>query len=208
MAQRPWGKHLPAREEQYELKRRAALEAAANAFNARCFYKTSLDDIAAELSVTKAALYYYFKSKDEILFECHSQAIQAMTSLPALSSDLTGLAKVEAFVRGYVEMIVQSFGRCLVLTGLQPLEPGNAEKCRAGRRQVNDMLVAMIETGVKDGTIAPCDPHLTANFIFGSLNWIAQWHRPDGRESLAAIADQAAAFLMNAIAAPRPSGRT
>ena len=83
MAQRPWGKLLPAREEQYELKRRAALEAAANAFNARGFYKTSLEDIAAELSVTKAALYYYFKSKDEILFECHTLAIQAMSNAAA-----------------------------------------------------------------------------------------------------------------------------
>lgn len=201
MAQRPWGKLLMAREEQYELKRRAALEAAANAFNARGFYKTSLEDIAAELSVTKAALYYYFKSKDEILFECHALAIQAMTNLPSLASEMTGLAKVEAFVRGYVEMIVQSFGRCLVLTGMQPLEPKNAEKCRAGRREVNDMLVAMIEEGVKDGTIGKCDPHLTANFIFGSLNWIAQWHRPDGRESVDVIADQAARFLTKAIAA-------
>jgi len=201
MAQRPWGKLLPPREEQYELKRRAALEAAANAFNARGFYKTSLDDIASELGVTKAALYYYFKSKDEILFECHTLAIQAMTDLPTLALDQTGLQKVEAFVRGYVEMIVKSFGRCLVLTGTQPLEPGNAEKCRAGRRRVHDLLSSMIEDGVKDGTIQSPDARMTANFIFGSLNWVAQWHRPEGRDSIERITEEAVEFVMNAIAA-------
>ena len=108
MAQRPWGKLLPAREEQYELKRRAALEAAANAFNEFGFYKTSLGDIAAVLGVTKAALYYYFKSKDEILFECHTLAIQAMTNLPTTGRNMSGLQKVETFVRGYVDMIVQA----------------------------------------------------------------------------------------------------
>lgn len=203
MAQRPWGKLLPPREEQYELKRRAALEAAANAFNARGFYKTSLDDIASELGVTKAALYYYFKSKDEILFECHTLAIQAMTSLPALGRDLTGAQKVEAFVRGYVEMIVQSFGRCLVLTGTQPLEPGNAEKCRAGRREVHDLLVGMIEEGLQDGTIQSPDPRMTANFIFGTLNWVAQWHRPEGRDSVERIADEAVEFVLNGISAKK-----
>lgn len=201
MAQRPWGKLLPAREEQYELKRRAALEAAADAFNARGFYKTSLDDIASELGVTKAALYYYFRSKDEILFECHTLAIQSMTDLPELGPNMTGLQQVETFVRRYVEMIVQSFGRCLVLTGTQPLEPENARKCRAGRRQVNDILVGMIKTGVADGSIQSTDPRVTAYFIFGALNWVAQWHRPDGRESVDRIAEEAAEFVRNAIAA-------
>lgn len=199
MSQR-WGQVLPPREEQYELKRRAALEAAANAFNARGFYKTSLGDIAADLGVTKAALYYYFKSKDEILFECHTLAIDAMTSLPTISENLSGLQKVEAFVRGYVDMIVQSFGRCLVLTGTQPLEPENAEKCRAGRRKVHDLLVKMLEDGVKDGSIRPQDPKLTANFIFGQLNWVAQWHRPDGRDDMDRITDEATTFVINAIA--------
>ncbi len=198
---RRWGQVLPPREEQYELKRRAALEATANAFNAHGFYKTSLGDIAAELGVTKAALYYYFKSKDEILFECHTLAIDAMTSLPAISEKLSGLQKVEAFVRGYVDMIVTSFGRCLVLTGTQPLEPENAEKCRAGRRKVHDLLVNMISEGVKDGSIRSQDPKLTANFIFGQLNWVAQWHRPDGRDDMGRISDEATAFVINAISA-------
>ncbi|MDZ4691714.1 TetR/AcrR family transcriptional regulator [Terricaulis sp.] len=200
MSQR-WGQVLPPREEQYELKRRAALEAAANAFNAHGFYKTSLGDIAAELGVTKAALYYYFKSKDEILFECHTLAIEAMTSLPAISEDLSGLQKVEAFVLGYVDMIVQSFGRCLVLTGTHPLEPENAEKCRAGRRRVHDLLVDMINTGVKDGSIRSQDARLTANFIFGALNWVAQWHRPDGRDDIVRISHDVKDFVINAIAA-------
>ncbi|MEZ6023601.1 MAG: TetR/AcrR family transcriptional regulator [Hyphomonadaceae bacterium] len=207
MAQRPWGKLLPAREEQYELKRRAALEAAANAFNERGFYKTSLGDIAAELGVTKAALYYYFKSKDEILFECHTLAIQAMTNLPTSGRNLTGLQKVDTFVRGYVDMIVQSFGRCLVLTGTQPLEPANAEKCRAGRREVHDLLVGMIEDGIKDGTIQSPDPRMTANFIFGTLNWVAQWHRPDGRDDIDRITEEAVEYVTNAIAARNGKGK-
>ena len=45
----------------------------------------------------------------------------------------------------------------------------------------------MITDGVKDGSIQSPDPRMTANFIFGTLNWVAQWHRPDGRDDIERI---------------------
>src|SRR5258705_991231 len=154
MPRKAWGRGIPAEEDSYEVKRRMALETAARAFNERGFYKTSLDDIAAELNVTKAALYYYFRSKDEILYECHAAAIQSITDTPLHHKAPNALAKVEQLVRRYVTMIVQSFGRCLVLVGTQPLEKVNAAKCRAGRRGINDLLVELVRAGVDDGSIA------------------------------------------------------
>src|SRR5882724_7743949 len=151
MPRKAWRRGIPAEEESYEVKRRMALETAARAFNERGFYKTSLDDIAAELNVTKAALYYYFRSKDEILYECHAAAIESITLTPlegVHDRALTGLEKIERLVRRYVMMIVQSFGRCLVLVGTQPLERHNAAKCRAGRRGINELLVELVREGV------------------------------------------------------------
>ena len=210
MPRKPWGGTIPAERESYEAKRRAALETAARAFNERGFYKTSLDDIAAELHVTKAALYYYFESKDEILYECHAVAIRSLTDTPLEGVDdrqLTGLEKIERLLRRYAAMIVQSFGRCLVLVGTQPLERHNAAKCRAGRRAINDLLVGLIREGIADGSVAPCDPKLAAYFIFGSLNWIAQWYRPDGRQTLDQITDQLIAYVLGGIATPPARAR-
>ncbi len=192
-----------------------ALETAARAFNERGFYKTSLDDIARELNVTKAALYYYFRSKDEILYECHSLAIQNITGSPLEEVEddgLTGLEKIERLVGRYVRVIVQSFGRCLVLVGTQPLEPKNVAKCRAGRREINNLLVGLIREGIADDSIAPRDPKLAAYFIFGALNWIAHWYDERGRCTLEEITDQAVAFIVGGLAAPgggaaRVSGR-
>ncbi|MGH7804801.1 MAG: TetR/AcrR family transcriptional regulator, partial [Candidatus Binatia bacterium] len=190
----------------YEEKRRAALEVAARAFNERGFYRTSLDDIAARLNVTKPALYYYFESKDEILFECHSAAIQSLVETPlgdGAHGELSGLEKIELLVRRYVSMIVKSFGRCLVLVGTQPLEPANARKCRDGRRQTNELLVGLIKEAVADGSIPKCDPKLSAFFVFGMLNWIAQWYDPKGARSLDEIADEAVRFVRGALTQPK-----
>src|ERR1041384_2052799 len=175
MPRKAWRRGVPAVEESYETKRRMGLEKAARAVNDRGVYKASLDDIAAELNVTKAALYYYFRSKDEILYECHAAAIQSITDTPLDRRAPNALAKIEQLVRRYVAMIVQSFGRCLVLVGTQPLERANAAKCRAGRRGINDLLVELVQEGIDDGSIAPCEPKLSAYFVFGTLNWLAQW---------------------------------
>jgi AcrR family transcriptional regulator len=190
-----------AADEPYARKRRAALEVAARAFNERGFYRTSLDDIAAELHVTKPALYYYFENKDEILFECHSGSLQALVETPLEdgAADLTGLEKIERLVRRYCSMIVESFGRCLVLVGTQPLEPTNARKCRDGRRQTNDLLVGLIREAVADKSIPPCDAKITAFFVFGMLNWIAQWYDPKGERTLDEIADEAVKFVRGAL---------
>jgi len=206
MPRKAWGRAAPATQDNsYEAKRRVALETAARAFNERGFYKTSLDDIAAELNVTKAALYYYFRSKDEILYECHAAAIQSITDAPldrraANGLAKNGLAKIEQLVRRYVAMIVESFGRCLVLVGTQPLERPNAAKCRAGRRGINDLLVELIREGIDDGSIAPCDPKLAAYFVFGTLNWIAEWYDEDGRCSLEEVTDRALAYVVGGLA--------
>jgi AcrR family transcriptional regulator len=200
MPRQPWGGQLPDQAD-FQTKRRVALETAARLFNERGFYRTSLEDIAAELHVTKAALYYYFRNKDEILYECHALAIDAVRDDGGAEAAGRGLERVVQLVERYVPTIVQDFGRCLVLVGTQPLEPDNAAKCRAGRRSINDLLVDTIRSGLDDGSIRPQDPTLAAAFVFGALNWIAQWYRPDGVRSLDEITREATEFVRRALGA-------
>ena len=61
--------------------RQRILDVAARLFAAHGFAGTSIRDIAGELCVTKAALYYHFKSKDELLRELVSQPILAVGSV-------------------------------------------------------------------------------------------------------------------------------
>jgi AcrR family transcriptional regulator len=50
-------------------RREEILNAALKCFNKKGYHKTSLDDIAAKVGVTKAALYYYFKSKKKLFID-------------------------------------------------------------------------------------------------------------------------------------------
>ena len=87
------------REIRYREKRRQLLETAARLFAQKGYEKVSLDEIAARLKLTKASLYYYFKSKDEIFFLIQMDAIEQANA---------GLEKVLAMKAGPEEKLKEA----------------------------------------------------------------------------------------------------
>src|SRR3984893_8372917 len=85
-----WKDAGQSRDEQFAAKRSALIRKAARAFSARGFYNTSLDDIAAQLGVTKPALYYYVKSKEDILYACHVISNELGSEAMAYAENLKG----------------------------------------------------------------------------------------------------------------------
>src|ERR1700747_3304982 len=52
-------------------KREAVLKTAAQLFLEKSYGRTSMNDVAERLNITKPALYHYFRNKEEILLECY-----------------------------------------------------------------------------------------------------------------------------------------
>lgn len=174
---------VASQDEQFRLKRTALLREAARAFNARGFHNTSLDDVAAALGVTKAALYHYVRSKQEILFECHMMAYelgdQALAHVREHSG--TGLEKVGLVVRRFVELYSGEMGRFAVLSEHDALEPEQRDAVLARRDAFDRALRGLVEQGIADGSIRPLDAKLAVLFFMGAVNWMAtRWFRPDG----------------------------
>ena len=61
----------PIEDSRFSRKRALIIKSAAHAFGRKGFHATTLDEIAADLKVTKASLYYYFSTKEELLYEVH-----------------------------------------------------------------------------------------------------------------------------------------
>lgn len=198
MQRRAWSGAIQDRSEQFELKRQIVLRTAARVFSQRGFHQTTLTDIARELHIAKPTLYHYFKSKDEILLEVQQAAIAQMTAveLNPQSTSRNGRELFEAFVNRYVTMIVDDFGTCLIKTGDLPLEPANRKAIRKGSKGIELTMRAILERGAKDKSLAPCDAKLEAMFLFGTLNWIPYWYRPDGALSVEGLAEKVTRSLL------------
>ncbi|WP_243368816.1 TetR/AcrR family transcriptional regulator [Microvirga solisilvae] len=200
MTASPWKK--PAdRQKEREVKRDAVLRAAAQAFNENGFHKTSLDDVAERLNVTKPTIYYYVKNKDQILFECVRIGLEMLEDASAQieGTDATGLAKLIALWRVYVRIVTEDFGRCLILVGEDPLPPSTRKELRALKGRIDKRFRSVITEGIEDGSIRPCDPKMAAFAAAGALSWIARWYDPRGPLDPEQLADQMIDLLVNGV---------
>lgn len=184
----PWNSR---RRRDHAVKREAVVRAAARAFNERGFHNTSLDDIATALGVTKPTVYYYVESKEHLLFECFLAGLEGIREgfRRAEKSGLPGRDRLAAVVRHYAQAVGSEFGWCMVRAEDQDLGPELRGRIRALKSEIDQGIRRLLAEGMHDGSIAPCDPRMTAFAIAGALNWIAQWYRENQPMGSADIAD-------------------
>lgn len=195
------------RAEQRELKRQAVLQTAAQLFNERGFHATSLDDIAERLHVSKPTLYYYVKSKDDILLECVRAALERMHAGIGEVRKAGGSAieQLKACMRIYSGIVTEDFGMCVIRIGEDPLPVPLKKELRHLKAGIDLQFRRLIEAGIAEGSIAPCEPKMAAFMLAGALSWVGRWYRPDGTLTPEQIAGHGIELLLNGVLQRPPS---
>jgi AcrR family transcriptional regulator len=183
-------------------KREAVLKTAAQLFFEKSYGRTSMNDVASRLNITKPALYHYFDNKEVILLECYRLGVGLIEEILNEIADHcgTGLQKVEAFIRSYASVMTVTFGRCVMRLDEGDLTGGARAEVRTYKRKIDHRLRSFIEEGIEDGSIAPCDTKIAAFAVAGALNWICMWYEPDGALSPEEITTQFARTLTQGLA--------
>ncbi|MEZ5474359.1 MAG: TetR/AcrR family transcriptional regulator [Steroidobacteraceae bacterium] len=176
----PWSRPR-ARAKQRDIKRDAVILTAARAFQQRGYHNTSLDDLAAQLGVTKPTLYHYVANKEEILFECFRTGLDQIRAglLEADATDAPARERLAIVVRHYAAAIASDFGWCMVRAEDQDLSPDMGAAIKSLKSEIDQGLRRLIRAGASDGSIpAVKDPKLAAFALAGALNWMGHWYRP------------------------------
>jgi AcrR family transcriptional regulator len=197
----PFASRRRARDE----KREAVLRTAVQLFLEQGYHRATLNGVAERLNITKPALYNYFRSKDEILFECWALGQERVEDCIAEidAGDGTGLSKLRKLIQGYALGMASDFGASLVRFNAHDLTEANQKIARAGKRRIDRAFRNYVSEGIMDGSIKPCDVKLTTFAIVGSLNWIGHWFKHDGALSAEAIAGQFSMQLTDGLATKR-----
>ena len=190
-------------------KREAVLKTAAQLFLEKSFGRTSMNDVADRLNITKPALYHYFNNKEDILLECYRLGVGLIEETLNEIADHggNGLQKVEAFIQSYATVMTVNFGRCVMRLDEGDLTSEARAEVRTYKRKIDRWLRSFLQEGIDDGSIAPCDTKIAAFAIAGALNWICMWYEPDGALSPEEIAAQFARTLTQGLAAQKRSSR-
>lgn len=171
-------------------------------FAERGFAGTSLQDIADAMGVTRPALYYYVRSKDELLAKLASDVAggsAAETAEIAARPELDAVGKLRTIARLCVVRLARQPDRFrLLIRSESELPPELAESYDANRRAVLKTVAAVVEQGIVAGQLRPVDARVAALAILGMCNWVAWWFRP-GRDDVDAVADQLADMALAAV---------
>ena len=198
-------KAFASRRRDPDTKREAVLQTAAELFLEKSYRRTSLNDVAERLNVTKPALYHYFRNKEDILLGCYRWGV---TLIEDMLNEIAahcgaGLEKVEAFIYAYTNVMTVNFGRCVMRLDDGDLSSDAVAEVRSYKRKIDRRLRSFIQEGIEDGSIAPCDPKIAAFAIAGAVNWMCVWYEPQGPMTPEEIASQFARTLTRGLGQAR-----
>jgi AcrR family transcriptional regulator len=184
--------------------RERIVRSAARLFADRGYFATSLEDIAQDVGIRKASLYWHVSSKahllGEILSGCIDPAYQALLAIQA--SSLPPSEKLRQAISAHVLEITDNVEAVRIFLregGALPAE--QTQQFMARRRAYASVFSLILEEGQASGEFQIGDLQHAALALLGMANWIAFWYRPDGRSSPQSIAASFAEVAVRSVGA-------
>lgn len=204
----PWELERNERSDREKQKREALVTAAAIAFAENGYYKTTIDDIARSLGISKPTFYHYYKKKEDLLTDCTQIAIKHILPMAELAQQYPGnaLEKLKYYFQHLIDFSTTDLGRALTALSEPPTRNSatNSVSFKKMRAEVEGTIREIVIQGIKDGEIDPeVDPHLVTFAFWGAFNYIPRWYKKDGGSSPEEIGAQFFKIFFNGIAGPK-----
>jgi TetR/AcrR family transcriptional regulator len=167
-----------SRGDQRQLKTDAIVAAAARLIHQRGVAGTSLDDVADALGVTKPAVYYYVKNKEELVYLCHTRIAKGQAGAidDALALEGTGAQKIRAFVERYARFVWAPDSGLPRLWQDNSLGAPKRKEIAKAYFEQSDRLVALIADARRDGSIGDHAPEIVERALVSSILWVPIWY--------------------------------
>ena len=189
-----------------ELMEQKLFDVAARLFAERGFASTSLQDLADAMGISRPALYYYVKSKEDILARLVAEfPMRDAERLRQLRTreDLAAPQKLREMVHQHVMHIAANPGQLRLLDRNEHHLTGEvAEAHTRAKRAVLKEFTAVIDTGFKEGHFDVTEARTGALVIIGMCNWVAWWFEPGGTRRDSDIAEQIAEMAIRSVVVP------
>ncbi|MBN3137770.1 TetR/AcrR family transcriptional regulator [Pectobacterium punjabense] len=188
-----------------EETRATLLATARKVFSERGYADTSMDDLTAQASLTRGALYHHFGDKKGLLAAVVEQIDAEMDERLQAISD-TAEDDWEGFrcrCRAYLEMALEPEIQRIVLRDARAALGGASPD---SQRHCVESMQRLIDNLIRQGVVAEADPQALASLIYGSLAeaafWIAQGE--DGTARLAQGVTALELLLRGLLVNPQP----
>jgi AcrR family transcriptional regulator len=190
------------------VSKEAIVRIASRLFQERGYNATSLAGVSEELGVTRPALYHYFRSKQDLLYEIHRLAQTRLVdgSAKIYALDLEPVELIRRLLHNHAITIVENAELVACFFHEESnLATRRRNEIRKVRSEYTNSFAKVYESGVKRGEFVDVDPKLAAFLMLGSCNWIVNWYR-SGTWPPEQVAHTVSSMLVDGMLAPRLAG--
>lgn len=178
------------------------LARAAELFYEKGYHATTIEDVAREVGMLKGSLYYYIRSKEDLLNELLLGII--VKGVDHASKAIEGIAdpteRLEKAVEAQIEHIIQNQTYVgLFLHEFDTLSGKRQKRIQEEMVKYQKMFTDTIREGQKMGQFVEADPRLLTDAILGMTNWIYRWYPGTRNPGLVAVKKAFISFIMNGI---------
>jgi TetR/AcrR family transcriptional regulator, cholesterol catabolism regulator len=186
----------------------AIVQAAASVFQRQGYHGATMAEIAAEVDLTAGSLYHHFPSKEDLLVAVLETGLAQITAdvRAIVESGAPPAAKLRRIVQTHIRSEIENanIAAAVIFESRALLVvPQVRDQFVAQRDALEALYRRAIDEGIASGAFRPADAGLVVKTLFGALNWVHVWYRPDGRLSGPQIADEIADLFLAAL---RPDG--
>ena len=186
MGRKPNTAHVTARRDEI-------LRKAIETFRELGYNNTTIEEIAARLNVTKASIYYYVEGKQDLLFEAHRSATEALlTGLREIATrQLPARVKLEQAIRHHIVTVIDELSLATELLQHEyGLSTSQRKRIVKLRDEYDRLFRHIIVEGMGSGVFRSADAKMASFVILGAVNWMPHWFSHDGalkKEELAGL---------------------
>jgi AcrR family transcriptional regulator len=181
-----------------EEKRAEILRRAAAVFRDKGFHGAGMREIAQGLGMAPGALYYYFESKEELLYACQMVTLRRLIQSAATVAG-TPEQRFRALLRAHLMHSLGELGGSLAHIGFPALPPEKLAAVVGQRDRYEAAWRSILEEGMRQREFRGGDAKLATLTVLGALNWAAVWWRPDGDRTLEELATAMADTLLGGL---------
>lgn len=190
---------MSLRQKKIERKKQEIIQSAISIIGEKGYHATTLEDIAKNLLMTKGSIYYYFKDKQDLLYQSQvmilKQSIQNIKEI--INQDLPIKEKFKKAMVVHIEYLITE--RTAFGIGARPdqlFEGSQLESVLNYRETYSKYIDELIEKGIEENVFSPVDVKITRNLILGGMNWVVSWYSPEGAKDKTELAHIMADYLL------------
>jgi AcrR family transcriptional regulator len=186
----------------FDLRLGVILDHATEVFFLKGYEGASMRDLSRATGMSLAGLYYYFESKERLLFLIQKHTFT--TILENLKARLETVndpeRKIRVFILNHLEYFVTNRHGLKVLAHEdESLKNGLASEIAGIKREYYRICLGLMED-FRRGRGLDFNPRTAVMSLFGMINWIYTWYNPRVDGDATALADEMGSIFLKGIA--------